>query len=217
MRKVWKKAVSMTLTLAMLVGLMSCLTIQAGAASGAEVTNVSKDSSVTALKLQDAEGNVVSEGVEKLALTVAVPSDGQYVVFLLNGTSSYPTLPDKDNIRYIDQAESGGKSLSMNVYPDKLISGKYALYISGTGTGLKQLATFEVEAGLLGDVTGEGIVNMSDWIILRQHLLGNLTGTDDALSDQQLAQADVTGDGVLNMTDWIVLRQHLLGNINIHE
>lgn len=150
MKKVWKKAVSMTLALAMLVGLMSGLTINAAAAgSGAEVSALQTESGVT-LKPQDASGKAISAsggvyaGVEKFALSFTGTANAQHVVFLLNGENN--NRPTESNIRYIDQkaAASNGK-VEMTIYPDALPGGQYAVYTSAA-SGFKLLATFEVKS-----------------------------------------------------------------------
>ena len=103
-------------------------------------------------------------------------------------------------------------------------AGEYTLEVSKKGHATREYtvtitdgaATQDVEIYLLGDINMSGVVEQADWIILRQHLLGNLTG-EYALNDYQLCLADVDEDETVKQADWIILRQHLLGNINIHE
>lgn len=214
MKKVWKKAVSMTLTLVMLVGLMSCLTIQAGAAnSGPEVTNLKKvDASVT-LTPQDASGKAITAsdgtyaGVEKFALTFTGAANAQHVVFLLNGENN--NRPTENNIRFIDQKAAGANgNVSLTVYPDALHSGDYAVYASAA-SGLKLLATFTVEAGyIVGDIDGDGIVTPMDNMILARKLAG-WSGIDGMIVS--IEAADIDGDGVVTPLDNMILARKLAG------
>lgn len=59
--------------------------------------------------------------------------------------------------------------------------------------------------GLKGDVNLDGVVNMSDFTKLAQHI-----GEVDTITDPvALANADVTGDGVVNMSDFTKLAQYI--------
>lgn len=59
--------------------------------------------------------------------------------------------------------------------------------------------------GLKGDVNLDGVVNMSDFTKLAQHI-----GEVDSITDSvALANADVTGDGVVNMSDFTKLAQYI--------
>lgn len=57
----------------------------------------------------------------------------------------------------------------------------------------------------IGDVTGDGKVNMKDWNRLYEHL-----NEVNLLTDYALQCADVTGDGKKNMKDW----NRLFGHVN---
>ena len=59
---------------------------------------------------------------------------------------------------------------------------------------------------ILGDVTGEGIINSADLLKIRQHLLTVVT-----LKDELFYSADITKDEILNSADLLRVRQHLLG------
>ena len=64
---------------------------------------------------------------------------------------------------------------------------------------------------LLGDVELDGDVDLNDWIVLRQYLLGKVD-----LTDIQKEVADVNFNGEVELNDWIIIRQHLLKKINLH-
>ena len=203
MKKVFKKAISMTLALAMMVGLMSAMTVQA-AAAGPEISNkeIKTVSGYTNITLTPQEGD---NGVDKFALSFKGAANTQYVVFLLNGNEIYPTLPDKDNIRYIDQkASAADGTVSFNIYPDKLPSGKYAVYVSSTKC--ECLATFDVKAGMLGDVTLDGKVNVADVMKLARYVKNSEANPID---DAAKANADVTGDDKLNVADVMKLARYV--------
>ena len=60
-----------------------------------------------------------------------------------------------------------------------------------------------------GDLSGDGVVNMKDVLLLRQSLAGGYGVTADP------AAADLNHDGVVNMKDILILRQFLAGGYGI--
>ncbi len=61
----------------------------------------------------------------------------------------------------------------------------------------------------LGDVTGNGKVNVQDVTLVMQYALGL-----EALSDEQKEAADVNGDGIINVHDVVLIMQKVLGLID---
>ena len=64
--------------------------------------------------------------------------------------------------------------------------------------------TQDVKICLLGDVTGDGSVDMKDWGRMRSHI-----NETNMLTDYALACADVTKDGNVDMKDWGRMRSHI--------
>lgn len=64
----------------------------------------------------------------------------------------------------------------------------------------------DVEIWLLGDVTGDGNVNIKDWGRMRSHINGT-----SLLDGYAFACADVTQDGNVNIKDWGRMRSHING------
>ncbi|TYQ12928.1 UNVERIFIED_CONTAM: endoglucanase [Acetivibrio alkalicellulosi] len=56
---------------------------------------------------------------------------------------------------------------------------------------------------ILGDLNGDGLVNSTDAILMRRHIL-------EISVDINLQAADVNRDGVVNSTDYILLRRYIL-------
>lgn len=84
--------------------------------------------------------------------------------------------------------------------------------IVGTGfnaTRTEDGKTTKYKFVVLGDPTGDGIINSADLLKIRQHLLGVVT-----LKDELFYSADLIKDEVLNSADLLRERQHLLG-INV--
>jgi hypothetical protein len=75
------------------------------------------------------------------------------------------------------------------------------------------MGNITVSDGIKGDVTGDGVVNGKDVVLLRQYLAG---WSSVSLNSSQISSADVTGDGVVNGKDVVLLRQYLAGWSNIN-
>ena len=59
-----------------------------------------------------------------------------------------------------------------------------------------------------GDVNGDGIIDVSDAMLICQIYLGNVTPTDT-----QKKAADVNADGTIDVSDAMMVCQYYLGNI----
>ena len=70
--------------------------------------------------------------------------------------------------------------------------------------------TIALEPYSRGDVDGNGIIGVSDYIGIRLHLLGVKT-----LSGEALEASDINGDGRITVTDYISVKLHLLGIISL--
>lgn len=59
-----------------------------------------------------------------------------------------------------------------------------------------------------GDVNGDGIIDISDAMLICQIYLGNVAPTDT-----QKKAAEVNGDGIIDISDAMMVCQYYLGNI----
>lgn len=66
----------------------------------------------------------------------------------------------------------------------------------------------EIESGIPGDVTGDGVVAINDVVKLARAVAGNIT-----LTEAEKAMADVTGDGVIAINDVVKLARYVAGSI----
>jgi expansin (peptidoglycan-binding protein) len=99
-----------------------------------------------------------------------------------------------------------GCDLKMNI--KKIVS----CFILVTFVQLAFSASFAEEGkSVIGDVTGDNLVNSVDYAYLRQYLLGII---DDFPVEDDLWAADVNGDGEINSVDFGYLRSFLLGKID---
>ena len=65
---------------------------------------------------------------------------------------------------------------------------------------------------IYGDINGDGLINSTDLLKIRQHLIG-----PSKLSGEYFNAANVTKDNVLNSTDLLRIRQHLIGTKSIEQ
>lgn len=131
--------------------------------------------------------STVYEGAEKFTLSFTGSAD-QYVVFLLKDGGQVPT---ETNVAYIDQA--GGGSVQFTVFPYKLEAGEYNVYLSGSNVDYGRVASFKVAASweeaeyMLGDVNGDGDLNVFDVVLMLNYIVGL-----EELTAQQIATSDLS-------------------------
>jgi len=70
----------------------------------------------------------------------------------------------------------------------------------------------DVETWIYGDVTGDGVVNGTDYLRVKGHFIGTYK-----LSGLGKLSGDVTGDGVINGTDYLRIKGHFIGNYNLYK
>ena len=79
-----------------------------------------------------------------------------------------------------------------------------------TGTDLAKTLTVTVQesTGLLGDVNGDGKIDVTDGAFVFQHIVGIIT-----LDNTQIVHADVDGNGLIDVTDAALIMQYVVGII----
>ena len=69
----------------------------------------------------------------------------------------------------------------------------------------------ELTISILGDVSGDGMIDINDILYIRADILNTYT-----LSDYEQSAADVNGDSEIDINDILYIRAHILGTYNIH-
>lgn len=132
-------------------------------------------------------GKVKSYGSDSDAVTVTLtPTSGTPLTTTVTGNSatySFPTVPAGEYTLKVEKKGHVTREYAIAVASDPVMQ--------------------DVKICLLGDVDGNGSVNMVDYIKVRQH-----AQSVSFLTDYALACADVNGDGNVNMVDYIKVRQH---------
>lgn len=155
--------------------------IQAGSANvdGSEVTGFYKDAARIKVDLTGAE------------------SGKEYLVIVTEGQN---VTPDANNIVYIDQVTASGSSVSFNVYPRALTSGKtYSVRISTNAANgaLAEKGSFQYYAAYtLGDVNEDKVIDARDATRVLLHAAEKTT-----LTGGQLSAAKVNNDDVVDARD----------------
>ncbi|MBR5779534.1 MAG: hypothetical protein IKY21_02780 [Clostridia bacterium] len=65
---------------------------------------------------------------------------------------------------------------------------------------------------LLGDVNGNGEIEMYDYILVKRQIMNTIE-----LTEEQMAVADVNGNGEIEMYDYILIKRHIMGTFVIGE
>jgi hypothetical protein len=101
---------------------------------------------------------------------------------------------------------------------DTIVAGQTYYYVctavntSGLESGFSNEVSYSVPGGSVcpGEVNGDGARNVQDVILLRNHIVGNIT-----LQGDNLAAADVNADGSVNVLDTVLLRNHVVGTVSL--
>lgn len=227
MRKLWK-----IFLLAGVLGAILCVGTLAAEATTSGVYDVKtstdytltpqtadrSDISVSSVTINSAEKQFYANA-ERFALTGPSTDGNQYLVLALSGESQTPT---EDNIVYIDQTGANGTTVAFNVYPSALTSGAtYNMYMVGTGAGedYKQVASFTYYAPYkLGDVNGDGVVTVSDALLVLNHVAENITLTKNyeianGVYYDAYDAANVVQDNSLTISDAVKILNYVAENI----
>jgi uncharacterized repeat protein (TIGR02543 family) len=62
---------------------------------------------------------------------------------------------------------------------------------------------------MLGDVNGDGVIDVRDVVLVQRHILGKIT-----LTAEQFKAADINGDGLVDARDVTLIMQHTIGKIS---
>ena len=79
-------------------------------------------------------------------------------------------------------------------------------------TNLFSLLQINIPTVLLGDVNGDGKINLKDSTYIRLYVVGDVT-----LTEKQLQRADVNKDGVVDLKDSTMIKYFVLGLISSFE
>ena len=135
---------------------------------------------------------------------------GEYsLVLLLAGSDPVPT---ESNIQYIDQLKVVNGAAKFTLKPKQLKEGTYYIYVSTTYEKLKVVASFKYGKNpgyMLGDVTGEGTINVSDALLALKIAVGSI----ESPTEIEKITADVNSDGAVNVSDALLILKFAVGSI----
>lgn len=135
----------------------------------------------------------MNDGDVTVSLFAAGSAEPQYTVAVPAG--------EKNGGKYTavyDIPEVAAGTYTMKVMKNNHVTREYTVTVSAENV------TQDVKICLLGDVTGDGSVDMKDWGRMRSHI-----NETNMLTDYALACADVTKDGNVDMKDWGRMRSHI--------
>lgn len=115
-----------------------------------------------------------------------------------------------DECRGVAQPSTSNPQLStLTVYQREENETVTLKYYDATNKKVRTLGEGGGEKVLIGDATGDGIVDVSDYIGIANYILGNIPNGFNKKA------ADVNGDGVIDVSDYIGVANIILyGNIN---
>ena len=175
---------------------------------------------VNAVMGSDVEVPVIMNGVSDNIATYTITVGYDSSAFTVAGVANGDVLTG-DNVEFMYYDNGAGKVVITAINPDNLASAGNKLCIlnlTPVKVGASELTltvdefvningenvtisakgtlTNTTNSGILGDVNGDGSVNVTDATMVAKYALGA-----QALTDEQLALADVNNDGNVNVTD----------------
>lgn len=85
----------------------------------------------------------------------------------------------------------------------------------GTGMTVKLIIDNKVEDQLdiciMGDVSGDGIIDITDILYIRAHIIGTYT-----IENVAAISAELNNDDIIDITDILYIRAHIIGTYDIH-
>ena len=150
----------------------------------------------------ETDGYTVTGTVTSSDSNTASEEDDTITIILANDEHSYTAT-----------VTSSGINSTVDYRIENVVAGTYTMTVSKANhvdrnyivTVVSENVVQDVKICLLGDVTGDGNVNMKDWGRMRSHIVKT-----NVLTDYALACADVTKDGNVNMKDWGRMRSHIV-------
>ena len=138
----------------------------------------------------DDDGSYVSGTVESAA------TEGDVTVELLQGDSVVYTTTAADGAYVFTDVADG--SYTLRVSKANHIARTYEITVASADVSQ------DAEICLIGDVNGDGKVNMKDWNVMYEHV-----SEKTPLTDYRYECGDVNSDGKVNMKDWNRLYDHV--------
>lgn len=171
---------------------------------------VTPNGTASSARIDDADFGDFYAGAEYLTVSYTTQDTAQYLIIASAGDLVPPT---ESNIVYIDQ----GGSANFKVYPSRLKSGNYKIYITssgndenlGVGTPVASFSYYEYIPYTLGDVNGDENIEVGDAVLVLQHVVETIVLTGD-----RFLAADVTRDGALEVGDAVKILQYVVEAID---
>ena len=83
--------------------------------------------------------------------------------------------------------------------------------LGGAGAELFKTPVSHAASGIVGDVSADGKVNSTDYLVFKQYILGLIS---DFPAEDDLWSGDVNGDNRINSSDLLLVKQYVLGSID---
>lgn len=154
-------------------------------------------------RLSDSTVGFVEDNNGKIQVTVtssSIKPEEQYLVVMVKGLEENPVITE-GNILYIDQKAAGNAdgngTLSFELYPSSIENS--VILISGVVEGKPGpvvLAVLNVEF-ILGDVNGNGVVDVDDALMVLQYSVNLRNDVDERAADVNHSKSITSADASL--------------------
>jgi len=183
---------------------------QYASVTGVGTYNLKKDNTKVEIKVTAANGDVKIYVVNIKKVTAANASAADIVSFLKfdNNKNILSNIPLNENIINIEASIKD----NFNLASVKFLNSNGNVKKEGVvATGDKMIitinnATTEFTLKVKGDVSGDGVVDISDLAMIKAKLLNKRT-----LEGIKFSASDINGDNVVDISDLAMVKAHMLG------
>ena len=149
------------------------------------------------------ESKVYYVAVSEIINGAGIKTDGTYLSGIELGTK---TSDLKDKITSV----TSGVSVSITDINGNELDGTLATGNKVTVTSGEEVKEYYIV--LYGDVNGDGSIKASDYVFIKNYIMGS-----KQLSDAYLKAADVNKDGKVKASDYVLIKNNIMGSYKIEQ
>lgn len=147
---------------------------------------------------------VSNKGNNYYVSTLGVKNTNGYINGISPGTTANTMISKLKDAKNVSIVDINGKGISGNI---KLGTGNVITVTDKDGK-----TKYNYTVVMYGDVNGDGIITASDYVKIKNHILGK-----SKITGAPLKSADSNKNGSITASDYVVIKNYILGKTNISQ